>query len=219
MTLASVQQFSTTASSNTDIDGISVATGWPPANVGPAFRELMALLASALQPLQLSIGGQSAVTLAAAQASAQFIAFSGTLAGTCTVTLPNAPFLGMVRNATGGSQSVVLTAGSGTTVTLPADAVIRTYYCDGAGNVVLLAVGNTSIGGTFVSGTGGNTIVSFNPPFPNQCLGFSATPLGGQPNTILFFLSTIGVGGISGVATVNGAFTAGLSFSWIAVGN
>lgn len=137
MTLASIQQFSTTASSNTDIDGISVATGWPPANVGPAFRELMALLASALQPLLLDVGGQSAVTLTAAQASAQFVIFYGSLSGTCTVTIPNAPFLGMVRNVTGGAQNIVLVSGGGTTIAFPADGFIRFYYCDGAGNIAV----------------------------------------------------------------------------------
>ncbi len=41
----SISQFSTAAASNTDIAGINVNTGWVGANVGQAFRELMAMLA------------------------------------------------------------------------------------------------------------------------------------------------------------------------------
>jgi hypothetical protein len=40
-----ISQYSTVAALNTDISGININTGWPPSNVGPAFRENMALLA------------------------------------------------------------------------------------------------------------------------------------------------------------------------------
>lgn len=141
MTLASVQQFSTTASINTDVDGISCATGWPPSNVGPAFRELMALLAASLQPLAMNIGGQSAVTLSAPQASAQAIQYSGALASPCTVTLPNAFFVGLVQNETTGGQALTLTAGIGTTVIIPADSNWYWVSTDGATNVAFLPLG------------------------------------------------------------------------------
>lgn len=135
MTKASIQQFSTTAASNTDIDGINVNTGWSPANVGPAFREFMALTASSLVPLALSIAGDTALTLTAAQASAQVIQFTGALTGACTVTLPNALFFGWAQNATTGGFNVILTAGAGTTVTLPPNGQLYFYTADGATNV------------------------------------------------------------------------------------
>lgn len=52
MSKTSISQFSTSAASNTDINGINVNTGWPPSNVGPAFRTLMALLADVCQGVQ-----------------------------------------------------------------------------------------------------------------------------------------------------------------------
>jgi hypothetical protein len=139
MTLASIQQFSTTAGSNTNINGISVATGWPPSNVGPAFREQMALLASSLVPLSLDITGDTSITLTAAQASAQFIQFIGAPGGNCTVTIPNALFVGMANNATIGGFSVILSAGAGTTATIAAGSGHVFYAADGATNVATFA--------------------------------------------------------------------------------
>jgi hypothetical protein len=52
MSKDSIQQFSTAAAANTDIGGINVNTGWPPNNVGPAFRELMAFLADQCQGVE-----------------------------------------------------------------------------------------------------------------------------------------------------------------------
>ena len=69
MTKASIQQFSTTAASNTDINGINVNVGWPPGNVGSSYRQLMAFLASALVPQQISLTGLTSLTLTAQQAS------------------------------------------------------------------------------------------------------------------------------------------------------
>lgn len=151
----SVQQFSTTAAANTDIDGISVATGWPPSNVGPAFREFMALIASALVPLALDVTAQTNVTLTAAQASAQALTLTGALASGCTVTVPDALFVGLVQNATTGAQDVVLGAGIGATATVPPDGKWYGWFADGATNVALIGIngdtlniaGDAAIGG------------------------------------------------------------------------
>ncbi|MGB8840088.1 MAG: hypothetical protein WCC64_03355 [Aliidongia sp.] len=94
MAKQSIQQFSTTPASNTDIAGINVNTGWPPSNVGIAYRTLMAFLADALVPLSLSITSETAVTLSPAQASAQYAVYTGALSGDCTITLPSALFVG-----------------------------------------------------------------------------------------------------------------------------
>lgn len=111
----------------------------------------MALLASSLQPLSFGIGGQAAVTLSAAQASAQAIQLTGALTGPCTVTLPNALFIGAVLNGTTGGQNVILTAGIGSTlIVLPSNSWLF-YQCDGATNVIALSIGYGALNATSFS--------------------------------------------------------------------
>jgi len=135
----SIQQFSTTPASNTDIAGINVNTGWPPSNVGIAYRTLMAFLADALVPLSLSITSETAVTLSPAQASAQYAVYTGALSGDCTITLPSALFVGYVQNATTGGHNIILTSGGGTTAVIAPGSAWYVYECDGAGNTELVS--------------------------------------------------------------------------------
>ena len=145
MTLASIQQFSETPTANTDIAGININVGWPPGNVGAAFRTMMSFLADSLVPETVSLNGVSSLTLSAAQAAAQVLVFSGSPSGNCTVTLPNALYFGSAQNITTGGYSVILTAGAGATATIPPNMALYEYECDGATNVTLPSVGYGSI--------------------------------------------------------------------------
>ena len=141
MTKQSIQQFSATAANNTDINGIDVNTGWPPGNVGQAVRTLMAMLASLAQPLTIALSGSS-LTLTSAQASCQNITLTGSLSGTFTLTLPGNSMFGAMTNNT--NVSVILTTGSGATLTLPT-GVTASYLCDGvnvSGNQVVTEQAN-----------------------------------------------------------------------------
>lgn len=57
MTKDAINQYSTIAANNTDIGGININTGWSPANVGPAVRELMAQLADVNTQVSAWTGG------------------------------------------------------------------------------------------------------------------------------------------------------------------
>ena len=152
MSKTSIQQFSTTAASNTDIDGINVNTGWPPSNVGPAFREMMALLASSLQLLALDVSAATSVTLTAPQASAQIINFTGALTANCTIVIPNATFIGWALNSTSGGFNIIISSGGGMSAILAPTNAITSYYCDGAGNCGLTNVGLGNINGPITIG-------------------------------------------------------------------
>jgi hypothetical protein len=141
----SVQQFSTSPPLNTDIAGINVNTGWPPNNVGPAFREFMALTAYALQAQSVSIAGLTTFTPTPAQSSAQWTQFAGALTANCAVTLPNALFVGTLQNTTTGGFEAILSSGSGATATVPNDEFFYEYYCDGAGNCGLSSYGFNAV--------------------------------------------------------------------------
>jgi hypothetical protein len=69
------------------------------------------------------------------EARNQIIEFTGTPGTTCTVTVPAVIKLGLFINSTSDSSSVILTTGSGTTITIPADGFSYWTYCDGT-NVV-----------------------------------------------------------------------------------
>lgn len=84
---------------------------------------------------------------AADQSRSQVISFTGALAANCTVTIPNVPKCGYALNATTGGRSVILTTGSGTTATLPADSFWYFYYCDGT-NVAFPSIGFSSVKST-----------------------------------------------------------------------
>ena len=83
------------------------------------------------------------------------IKFTGTLDSTCTITIaPNtAPAWFIIENATSGSQSIILSQGSGANVTVQngKNAII---YCDGAGSgaAVVDALADLQIGTLEVTG-------------------------------------------------------------------
>ena len=107
MSKDSISQYSTAAASNTDIAGINVNTGWPPNNVGPAFRELMAQLAD--------------VNTGAAQWNNVPVKNSNTSFGSWNLTTDASNILKLqILNTSGTVVSEPITANSGTvSVALP----------------------------------------------------------------------------------------------------
>ena len=73
----------------------------------------------------------------------------GTLSVSCNVVCPAKQKLYVVRNATTGGQNIVMTTGSGTTVTV-ANGATAIVYCDGT-NVI--EAGDTMSGGLGFTGT------------------------------------------------------------------
>lgn len=68
MSKDSVDQWSTTAESNTDVAGIDIAEGAPAAGMNDALRAIMAQVRSALSPLSLEQGGTGAFSAGGARA-------------------------------------------------------------------------------------------------------------------------------------------------------
>jgi hypothetical protein len=68
---------------------------------------------------------------AADQARNQLIRLTGTPGVTCTVTMPSVAKLGWFVNACSDGSDVILTTGSGTTVTVAADSTYSYIRCDG----------------------------------------------------------------------------------------
>ena len=80
-----------------------------------------------------------------------YLKYTGTLDSACTITLgPNTiSKVWIIENATSGSQNIIIKQGSGTTVTIAADAV-KVVYSDGAGSgaSVVDAFQDVALGGT-----------------------------------------------------------------------
>ena len=80
-----------------------------------------------------------------------YLKYTGTLDYACTITLgPNTVSkVWIIENATSGSQNIIIKQGSGTTVTIAADAV-KVVYSDGAGSgaSVVDAFQDVALGGT-----------------------------------------------------------------------
>ena len=80
-----------------------------------------------------------------------YLKYTGTLDSACTITLgPNTiSKVWIIENATSGSQNIIVKQGSGTTVTIAADAV-KVVYSDGAGSgaSVVDAFQDVALGGT-----------------------------------------------------------------------
>lgn len=96
----------------------------------------------------ISLNGLTTYTLTTAngapdQARCAVLVLQDTPAAACTVILPNVPRVGWAINNTLGGQTITLQAGSGTTVTLPADGTYHLYVADGAGNIALQSVAVT----------------------------------------------------------------------------
>lgn len=100
-----------------------------------------ALLAKALS------GSTGSLTTFQAQQNSAF-KFTGALSGDCTVTIPAKLLVYLVQNATTGGHNVVLTTGSGATVTLlPNTTAYFEVFCDGT-NVYTAGDGTGSPGGS-----------------------------------------------------------------------
>tara|TARA_R110000787_G_scaffold107453_4_gene215353 strand:- start:2661 stop:3920 length:1260 start_codon:yes stop_codon:yes gene_type:complete len=71
---------------------------------------------------------------AADQARAMYLKYTGTLDSACTITIgPNTmKRFQIIENATGGSQSIIISQGGGANITIPTGAV-KAIYLDGAG--------------------------------------------------------------------------------------
>lgn len=106
--MAGIFDLSTTPASNTAIAGINVNTGWPPSNVGPAFRELMAEVKGAL--VSVACGGTADVmtaTLAPVPAAlVDGMEVHLRAVGTNTVTTPSLNINGL------GAKTITRSGGS-----------------------------------------------------------------------------------------------------------
>jgi hypothetical protein len=100
--------------------------------------------------VSINIGGLTTFTLSTAQGatdqSRPFLqSFTGALPADCTVTIPNvARTMGFAQNLTSGFHQVILSAGAGTTLAIPADGAWYWYSCDGATNVSAPFIGLSS---------------------------------------------------------------------------
>lgn len=144
------------------------------------------------QILAISVNGLTTLTLEAAgdsgdQARYQWYNFTGTLAGTCTVTVPANQKIGIVTNSTTGSHNIVLTTGGGSNLTIGAGQTFA-WYCDGTNCGILpwstngvfpaIAVtGNTTLTvaetGSYIEVTSGNPLTIILPtPVSNAGLWY-----------------------------------------------
>ena len=84
---------------------------------------------------------------------AMYIKYTGTLDSTCTITIgPNTNCrVHFIENATSGSQSIIISQGSGANVTIPA-GFVKAVYLDGAGSgaAVTEAFTDLSVGGNLL---------------------------------------------------------------------
>ena len=84
---------------------------------------------------------------------AMYLKYTGTLDSTCTITIaPNTmKRVHIIENGTSGSQSIVISQGSGANVTIPTGQT-KAVYLDGAGSgaAVVDAFTNLNLGGTTV---------------------------------------------------------------------
>lgn len=126
--------------------------------------------------------------------------YTGALSATCTVTLPNLPrIMGWAQNLTSGGFNVVLSAGAGTTLTIPNDGRWYWYATDGATNVIqptpAFGIALGPVAGT--TGTFSGAITG---------AGYSGGPISGTTGT---FSSTITGAGYSGgpISGTTGTFS------------
>ena len=112
----------------------------------------------------VSVAGLTTYTLttnngSADQARPLLQNYTGAIAGDCTVTVPNVAKIGYAQNNTTGGHNIILTAGAGTTATIPPGGAWYLWSSDGSTNVALVSLGFS--GGLSVSSittTGAATI-------------------------------------------------------------
>lgn len=114
----------------------------------------------AVGTVAVSIAGLTTYTLTTANNAADQARYLrqnyiGALTGDCTITIPNLDRVGYAQNSTTGGHNVILTAGAGTSVTIPPTGVSYFWWSDGATNVSfptaafggLTTPGNLAVGG------------------------------------------------------------------------
>lgn len=109
MTISAIQDFSTTAGSNTDISGVSIAEGCPPSNVNDALRALCAQIKAGVANQGSNIASSGSIDLGAA--TGQYVKITGTTSITALGTA-----------AAGTTRDCVMT--SGFTLTYNATSLI-----------------------------------------------------------------------------------------------
>lgn len=127
MTKDAISQYSTIAADNTDIGGININTGWSPANVGPAVRELMAQLANVNNQIDAWTGG----TFGAISSTGPITTTGSLSAGAITATSLTVNTGAIVTNSPTGN----ITAGgvvSGTKLSSSGGVVATGYDSGGA---------------------------------------------------------------------------------------
>lgn len=114
MTINGVEQYSTTAASNTDVAGVNIAEGCPAANINNAIRQVMADVKRAVGTKGSDIASASSIDLGAA--TGQFVDITGTTAITALGTVAAGTWR-VIRFAgaltlTHNSTSLILPGGS-----------------------------------------------------------------------------------------------------------
>ena len=132
-----------------------ITTGDESGTWGTSTNTNLELIAEAFSFGTEAISGTTHDTLIADGATdpgrSLYLKYTGTLDSACTITLgPNTVSkVWIIENATSGSQNIIIKQGSGTTVTIAADAV-KVVYSDGAGSgaSVVDAFQDVALGGT-----------------------------------------------------------------------
>lgn len=163
----------------------------------------------------VSINGLTSYTLtstdgASNQARQPVITFTGTLAANCTVTIPAKYKHGWVINSTTGGFSVILTTGSGTTLTV-SNAYWNFFQCDGtnvtspsqffpAGYFTTISVGTLALSGS--GSVGGDWVVTGIATAGSLIVTDAAAITGGTTNTVASLGDTFHTFSVTGTGTV-----------------
>ena len=135
---------------------------------------------------------------AADEARAIYVKYTGTLDSACTITIgPNTmKRFQIIENATSGSQSIIISQGSGANVTIGTGAV-KAVYLDGAGSgaavldalVDLDLTGTTTAAAVTASGavTGGTVVAGSTSAGTTVSAGDIALKNGGTQSTVKFY--------------------------------
>ena len=135
---------------------------------------------------------------AADEARAIYLKYTGTLDSACTITIgPNTmKRFQIIENATSGSQSIIISQGSGANITIGTGAV-KAVYLDGAGSgaavldalVDLDLTGTTTAAAVTASGavTGGTVVAGSTSAGTTVSAGDIALKNGGTQSTVKFY--------------------------------
>jgi len=132
------------------------------------------------------------------EARAIYLKYTGTLDSACTITIgPNTmKRFQIIENATGGSQNIIISQGSGANITIGTGAV-KAIYLDGAGSgaavldalVDLDLTGTTTAAAVTASGalTGGTVVAGSTSAGTTVSAGDIALKNGGTQSTVKFY--------------------------------